>query len=144
MNALNRKIEEISLDADILKRHNEDLNHEKHKLQMQMSDKDLTFREALKNVQADSSDPSSQKWLSREQLTRTLQEAEKDLQAKLNAKDKRINEYVQQMRTLVRYAVGVKNVAMEHISPTEPTPEILLRELPVKMEMGNEDAEFNS
>lgn len=111
---------------------------------MEIGDKDIKYRDSLRNVQSDAQDPASQKYLSREQLTKTLQDAEKKLQEKLTAKEKRNNELVQKQRALIRWAIQIKNVAEDRIGLNEPTPEILLRPPPVSLDQEDDDSQFRS
>lgn len=53
MKELNRKIEEFQYDVRIVEEQNLELKGDKNKLQMENNDKDVNFRDALRNVQAD-------------------------------------------------------------------------------------------
>jgi len=66
MKELNRKIEEIQYDVKIVEEQNLELKSDKNKLQMEVGDKDIKYRDSLRNVQSDAQDPASQKYLSRE------------------------------------------------------------------------------
>lgn len=140
MKELNRKIEEIQYDVKIVEEQNLELKSDKNKLQIETGDKDIKYRDSLRNVQSDAQDPASQKYLSREQLTKTLQDAEKKLQEKLAAKEKRNNDLVQKQRALIRWGIQLKNVAEDRIGLNEPTPEILLRPPPVSLDQDDDDS----
>ena len=50
MKELNRKIEEIQYDVKIVEEQNLELKSDKNKLQMEIGDKDLKYRDSLRNV----------------------------------------------------------------------------------------------
>lgn len=140
MKELNRKIEEYQDDVRLMDDQNQVLKGDKSKLQQENEEMRKQLRDELnKKAGVNDQDQASQKYRAREELTRSYQVKEQELQSLIRQKDEKIDELYRQLRSLKRYARQLKFLAEDLHPIGQPLPDILSQPPPVPLDEEGDD-----
>lgn len=138
MKELNRKIEELRDDVKLVEDQNYENKGDKKRLTIESEETRAAHRAVLQQNAGDNDDRASVKGRAREELTRSFQEKEAQLQDALRRKESKVEELFGKLRALKGYARRLKYLG-EDLSPIgQPLADILTQPPPVSLDDENE------
>jgi len=138
MKELNRKIEELRDDVKLVEDQNYENKGDKKRLTIESEETRAAHRSVLQQNAGDNDDRASVKGRAREELTRSFQEKEAQLQDALRRKESKVEELFCKLRALKGYARRLKYLG-EDLSPIgQPLADILTQPPPVSLDDENE------
>lgn len=138
MKELNRKIEELRDDVKLVEDQNYENKGDKKRLTIEIEETRAAHRAVLQQNAGDNDDRASVKGRAREELTRSFQEKEAQLQDALRRKESKVEELFGKLRALKGYARRLKYLG-EDLSPIgQPLADILTQPPPVSLDDENE------